>query len=48
MMDIICSDFLWSLFTCAVGSYKQDSLTKPFPRKYRTDDGNKDFEALVS
>lgn len=47
-MDIVCSDFLWSVFTCAVGSYKHDSLTKPFPQEYVSEDGQKNFRALKS
>jgi len=45
-MDIICSDFLWSVFTCAVTHYKHDSLTRPFPQQYLDEDGQKDFTAL--
>uniref|UniRef100_A0A6F9DP37 Poly [ADP-ribose] polymerase n=1 Tax=Phallusia mammillata TaxID=59560 RepID=A0A6F9DP37_9ASCI len=45
-MDIVCSDFLWSLFVGALNSYKHDSLLRPFPAQYKNEDGEKCFDDL--
>ena len=46
--DITSADVRWSLFISALESYRHDSILRPFPSAYIEDDGNKNFQALVS
>lgn len=45
--DLLAADLRCSLFAAALGSYKRDSVLRPFPAAYARGDC-KDFEALVS
>ena len=45
--DPVAADLRCSLFVAAAQSYKRDSLLRPFPPRYISDD-NKDFDELVS
>ena len=42
------NDFCWSVFSSAVCSYRADTLLRPFPPMFQTEDGEKDLNALVS
>ena len=44
--DPVAADLRCSLFVAAAQNYKRDSLLRPFPPRYMSDD-NKDFEELV-
>ena len=49
--DVTAADLQWSLFQAALGSYRHDSVLKPFPSALLSDTGQndeKDFAALVS
>lgn len=46
--DITSADGRWSLFISALESYRHDSILRPFPSAYIEDDGNKNFQVLVS
>uniref|UniRef100_H2YF11 Poly [ADP-ribose] polymerase n=1 Tax=Ciona savignyi TaxID=51511 RepID=H2YF11_CIOSA len=46
-MDIVCCDFLYSLFVSAAINYKKDSLLRPFPALFLKEDNEKDFDALI-
>lgn len=45
--DVLAADLKCSFFLSALQSYKRDSVLRPFPGFYATEDV-KDFEALVS
>ena len=46
--DLQAADFQWSLFVAALHSYRHDSVLRPFPPMFTTDDNdNKDFDRLV-
>lgn len=45
--DLLAADLKCSLFASALQSYKRDSVLRPFPGHYTSED-SKDFEALVS
>ncbi|XP_033634543.1 protein mono-ADP-ribosyltransferase PARP16-like [Asterias rubens] len=49
--DVTAADLQWSLFQAALGSYRHDSVLKPFPSALLSDTGQndeKDFAALKS
>ena len=46
--DLPSADMQWSLFIAALESYRHDSILRPFPSAYVEDDGNKNFQGLVS
>ncbi|KAK2156304.1 hypothetical protein NP493_1983g00030 [Ridgeia piscesae] len=47
--DLQAADFQWSLFVAALHSYRHDSVLRPFPPMFTTDDNdNKDFDRLVA
>uniref|UniRef100_A0A4X2LD70 Poly(ADP-ribose) polymerase family member 16 n=1 Tax=Vombatus ursinus TaxID=29139 RepID=A0A4X2LD70_VOMUR len=45
--DVLAADLQCSFFASALQSYKRDSVLRPFPASYVSQD-NKDFEALTS
>lgn len=45
--DLLAADLKCSFFVSALQSYKRDSVLRPFPSLYATEE-TKDFEALVS
>lgn len=45
--DPVAADLRCSLFVAAALTYKRDSVLRPFPRRYTSED-SKEFEALVS
>ncbi|XP_013928674.1 PREDICTED: mono [ADP-ribose] polymerase PARP16 [Thamnophis sirtalis] len=45
--DLLAADLKCSLFASALQSYKRDSVLRPFPGHYSSED-SKDFEALTS
>ncbi|XP_023673211.1 protein mono-ADP-ribosyltransferase PARP16 isoform X1 [Paramormyrops kingsleyae] len=45
--DPVAADLRCSLFVAAALTYKRDSVLRPFPRRYASED-NKEFEALLA
>lgn len=46
--DTLSADLQWSLFVSAVNSYRHDTVLRPFPRMFITENGEKDLESLKS
>jgi len=46
--DPLAADLRFSLFIAALHSYRCDSVLRPFPPRFLTEDEEKDIDALVS
>lgn len=42
------SELIWSLFCSALASFKRETLLRPFPPQFITEESHKDFISLVS
>lgn len=45
--DLLATDFLTSLFWAAMSSFRHDTILRPFPPMFLSEEGHKDISGVV-